>query len=162
MNHTTNWSSSDAGGLCWVSDPHEAYLEAKVDEVGGGVVKATTSDGRPFNIDLKAPLAKPSRGKRAPKEPPRRILQREAVTRANGYNDMDEMRMLHEASILNNIELRFRLDHIYTCDRGRGRARAPRAVAPFCLTSGLRARARALFPPPRRAGVEKGPGPVRL
>ena len=92
MNHTTNWSSSDAGGLCWVSDPHEAYLEAKVDEVGGGVVKATTSDGRPFNIDLKAPLAKPSRGKRAPKEPPRRILQREAVTRANGYNDMDEMR----------------------------------------------------------------------
>ena len=114
MNHTTNWSSSDAGGLCWVSDPHEAYLEAKVDEVGGGVVKATTSDGRPFNIDLKAPLAKPSRGKRAPKEPPRRILQREAVTRANGYNDMDEMRMLHEASILNNIELRFRLDLIYT------------------------------------------------
>ena len=124
MNHTTNWSSSDAGGLCWVSDPHEAYLEAKVDEVGGGVVKATTSDGRPFNIDLKAPLAKPSRGKRAPKEPPRRILQREAVTRANGYNDMDEMRMLHEASILNNIELRFRLDHIYTCERARERARA--------------------------------------
>ena len=114
QNHTTQWSSSDVGGLCWVSDTHEAYLEATVDEVSKDIVKATTSDGRSYTIDLKAPLAKPKRGQKQPKEPPRRILQREGVHKENGFDDMDEMHMLHEASILNNIETRFRLDCIYS------------------------------------------------
>ena len=39
QNHTTQWSSSDVGGLCWVSDTHEAYLEATVDEVSKDIVK---------------------------------------------------------------------------------------------------------------------------
>ena len=78
MNHCTSWSSADAGGLCWVSDPSEAYLEATVDAVGAGVLDATTSDGRKFKIDLKAALAPPTRGPKAKKdaEAPRRVLQR--------------------------------------------------------------------------------------
>ena len=45
MNHSTQWSSSDVGGLCWVSDPAQAYIEARVTSVEKGVVRAYFSAG---------------------------------------------------------------------------------------------------------------------
>ena len=111
MNHSTNWGSSDVGGLCWVSDPAQAYVEAKVTAVGGGKVRATSNDGRDFEVDLQLPLKPPSRKQ---KEAPRRILQRVPLTSNNGVENMDNLSTLHEASILDNIEHRFRMDLIYT------------------------------------------------
>mmetsp|Transcript_15759 Transcript_15759/g.49336 ORF Transcript_15759/g.49336 Transcript_15759/m.49336 type:complete len:1407 (-) Transcript_15759:564-4784(-) len=111
MNHSARWASADVGGLCWVSDAAQAYLEASVTAVSGGHVLATTTDGREFDIDLQAPLKPPSRKQ---KEPPRRILQRVPLTTANGVENMDNLSALHEASILDNIQLRFRMDLIYT------------------------------------------------
>jgi hypothetical protein len=81
MNHSTNWSSSDVGGLCWVSDPAQAYIEAKVTSVGGGRVTAASNDGRDFDVDLELPLKPPSRKQ---KEAPRRVLQRVPLTSNNG------------------------------------------------------------------------------
>lgn len=76
-----------------------------------GHVVATTTDGREYDIDLQAPLKPPSRKQ---KEPPRRILQRVPLMTANGVENMDNLSVLHEASILDNIQLRFRMDLIYT------------------------------------------------
>ncbi|KAJ8614223.1 hypothetical protein CTAYLR_001136 [Chrysophaeum taylorii] len=111
MNHSANWAETDVGGLCWISDPAQAYLEAQVTAVSDGHVVAATSDGREFHIDLEAPLKPPSRKQ---KEPPRRILQRVPLRSANGVENMDNLSALHEASILDNIQLRFRMDLIYT------------------------------------------------
>ena len=61
MNHSTHWASSDVGGLCWVSDPAQAYIEAKVTSVSGGHVIAKSNDGREFDVDLELPLKPPSR-----------------------------------------------------------------------------------------------------
>jgi hypothetical protein len=111
MNHSTQWSSSDVGGLCWVSDPAQAYIEARVTSVEKGVVRAEASDGRTFDVDLQLPLKPPSRKQ---KEPPRRILQRVPLTTNNGVENMDNLQSLQEASILDNIQHRFRMDLIYT------------------------------------------------
>mmetsp|Transcript_8801 Transcript_8801/g.30122 ORF Transcript_8801/g.30122 Transcript_8801/m.30122 type:complete len:889 (+) Transcript_8801:192-2858(+) len=111
MNHSTNWSSSDVGGLCWVSDPAQAYIEAKVTSVGGGRVTAASNDGRDFDVDLELPLKPPSRKQ---KEAPRRVLQRVPLTSNNGVDNMDNLSTLHEAAILDNIQHRFRMDLIYT------------------------------------------------
>ena len=59
MNHSTQWSSSDVGGLCWVSDPAQAYIEARVTSVEKGIVRAEASDGRTFDVDLQLPLKPP-------------------------------------------------------------------------------------------------------
>ena len=111
MNHSTQWSSSDVGGLCWVSDPAQAYIEARVTSVEKGIVRAEASDGRTFDVDLQLPLKPPSRKQ---KEPPRRILQRVPLTTNNGVENMDNLQSLQEASILDNIQHRFRMDLIYT------------------------------------------------
>ena len=111
MNHSTQWSSSDVGGLCWVSDPAQAYIEARVTSVENGIVRAEASDGRTFDVDLQLPLKPPSRKQ---KEPPRRILQRVPLTTNNGVENMDNLQSLQEASILDNIQHRFRMDLIYT------------------------------------------------
>ena len=111
MNHSTQWSASDVGGLCWVSDPAQAYIEARVTSVEKGVVRAEASDGRTFDVDLQLPLKPPSRKQ---KEPPRRILQRVPLTTNNGVENMDNLASLQEASILDNIQHRFRMDLIYT------------------------------------------------
>eukprot|EP00633_Aureoumbra_lagunensis_P006322 CAMPEP_0197311112 /NCGR_PEP_ID=MMETSP0891-20130614/9629_1 /TAXON_ID=44058 ORGANISM="Aureoumbra lagunensis, Strain CCMP1510" /NCGR_SAMPLE_ID=MMETSP0891 /ASSEMBLY_ACC=CAM_ASM_000534 /LENGTH=1392 /DNA_ID=CAMNT_0042797071 /DNA_START=168 /DNA_END=4346 /DNA_ORIENTATION=- len=111
MNHHSRWSTTDVGGLCWVSDPAQAYMEASLTAVGEGRATAKTTDGREFDIDLKAPLLPPSRKQ---KEPPRRLLQRVPLTTNNGVENMDNLAVLHEASILDNIQRRFRMDLIYT------------------------------------------------
>ena len=111
MNHHASWRASDEGGLCWVSDPSQAYIEAKVKAVRGKQLLATTSDGREFSLDVEAPLKPPSRTQ---KEPPRRVLPRLVLREPNGVENMDHLQILHEASILENIERRFRMDLIYT------------------------------------------------
>ena len=75
--------------------------KAKVTAVGGGKVRATSNDGRDFEVDLQLPLKPPSRKQ---KEAPRRILQRVPLTSNNGVENMDNLSTLHEASILDNIE----------------------------------------------------------
>mmetsp|Transcript_7080 Transcript_7080/g.23238 ORF Transcript_7080/g.23238 Transcript_7080/m.23238 type:complete len:823 (+) Transcript_7080:105-2573(+) len=111
MNHSNKWKASDEGGLCWVSDPAQAYVEARVKSVRKGFIKAGASDGREFDIDLELPLKPPSRTQ---KEPPRRVLPRLVLREPNGVENMDNLEVLHEASILENIERRFRMDLIYT------------------------------------------------
>ena len=113
MNHSSNWGASDVGGLCWVSDPAEAYIEATVEAIDGKMVTCASSDGRHFELDVQAPLQPPAKRGRK-QEPPRRILQRVPITEARGVDNMDELSTLHEASILHNIEIRFRYDLIYS------------------------------------------------
>ncbi|KAJ1455182.1 P-loop containing nucleoside triphosphate hydrolase protein [Pelagophyceae sp. CCMP2097] len=111
MNHSTNWGQEDVGGLCWVSDPAQAYLEAEVKAVANGVVTVQTTNGSNHAIDLQEPLQPPSRKK---KEEPRRILQRVPLQSNSGVENMDNLSTLHEAAILDNIQLRFRMDLMYT------------------------------------------------
>ena len=94
-----------------MSDPAQAYIEARVTSVEKGIVRAEASDGRTFDVDLQLPLKPPSRKQ---KEPPRRILQRVPLTTNNGVENMDNLQSLQEASILDNIQHRFRMDLIYT------------------------------------------------
>ena len=94
-----------------MSDPAQAYIEARVTSVEKGVVRAEASDGRTFDVDLQLPLKPPSRKQ---KEPPRRILQRVPLTTNNGVENMDNLQSLQEASILDNIKHRLRMDLIYT------------------------------------------------
>ena len=94
-----------------MSDGAQAYMEARVDRVSGTTLTATSTDGRTFDIDLDAPLKPPSRKQ---KEPPRRVLQRVPLVANNGVENMDNLSVLHEASILDNIQRRFRMDLIYT------------------------------------------------
>ena len=68
-------------------------------------------DGRTFDVDFQLPLKPPSRKQ---KEPPRRIFQRVPLTTNNGVENMDNLQSLQEASILDNIQHRFRMDLIYT------------------------------------------------
>lgn len=44
-----------------MSDPAQAYIEARVESVSGGVVTAKAADGRTFAVDLQLPLQPPSR-----------------------------------------------------------------------------------------------------
>jgi myosin heavy subunit len=114
MSHEVNWTSTNVGGLCWISDPQQAYMQGtveSVDEANKLVVAKSLTDGKVYNIDLLAPLAPPDRKR---KEPPRRLLQRSPILNNNGVPNMDDLATLHEASILHNIELRFRMDRIYT------------------------------------------------
>eukprot|EP00618_Florenciella_parvula_P035127 CAMPEP_0119481752 /NCGR_PEP_ID=MMETSP1344-20130328/9936_1 /TAXON_ID=236787 /ORGANISM="Florenciella parvula, Strain CCMP2471" /LENGTH=1560 /DNA_ID=CAMNT_0007516129 /DNA_START=105 /DNA_END=4787 /DNA_ORIENTATION=+ len=113
MDHSTNWTNDDAGGLCWVSDPTQAYIEAVFKGISGNIATVETVQGQTMEIDIQAPLAGPSRKQ---KEPPRRLLQRVPVESIalNGVEDMDNLPSLHEASILSNVDLRFRMDKIYT------------------------------------------------
>ncbi|KAJ8601198.1 hypothetical protein CTAYLR_003237 [Chrysophaeum taylorii] len=89
----------------------QAYIEATVKKVRENEVVAATADGREFTIDLEAPLRPPSRKQ---KEAPRRILQRVSLSSASGVENMDNLTALHEASILDNVQFRFRMDLIYT------------------------------------------------
>jgi len=113
MDHSTNWTNQDAGGLCWVSDPNQAYVEAVFKGISGNIATVETAQGQTLEIDIQAPLQGPSRKQ---KEPPRRLLQRVPVESISmtGVEDMDNLPALHEASILSNVDLRFRMDKIYT------------------------------------------------
>jgi len=114
MRHHGEWSAMNVGDRCWVSDPHNAYLPATIQEVINTRELQVVADGdRPltFTIDLDQKEMKVA--KRAQPEPPRRILPRAHIDNVN-FDDMDELPLLHEASILHNIDVRYRVDKIYT------------------------------------------------
>jgi myosin heavy subunit len=117
MLHQENWSHAVEGDPCWVSDPDEAFIEATILGVSGDNVSVQTRAGKRMVIDAKAPLnpqkTRKTKGKQGTDEP-RRLLARSTQRAPNGVENMDDLSPLNAASILSNIELRFRLDHIYT------------------------------------------------
>lgn len=118
MIHQENWSHAVEGDPCWISDPDQAYLEATILTVNGDNVTVQTKGGKRFVVDVKAalnPLQKPKPGtKKGKAEEPRKLLPRSVNRPGQGVENMDDLHPLNAASILANIELRFRLDNIYT------------------------------------------------
>lgn len=112
MQHYGEWAGVATGDKCWVSDPHNAYLSATIETVISSTeLEVLTEGDRPlsFRVDLEQKAVKVD--KRSKPEPLRRLLPREGNV---NLEDMDELPQLHEASILHNVDVRFRVDKIYT------------------------------------------------
>ena len=118
MQHFSEWTSSDVGGLCWLSDSAVAYVPGTVSEVKGRVATVITASGKAVEVDLEAPLRNPSAAKnekvsKASAGETLRLLPRSTLG-PGGVNNMDDLENIHEAAVLDNCDKRFRLDKIYT------------------------------------------------
>lgn len=138
MNHQCDWSHSAKGDPLWLSDPDEGYVEATLvavqGEAGDKKVIVETKDGKRFTVDAAPPssaamlggrpapgpsgAAARQRGGQRDQAGARRLLPRsqprEKEQHPHGIENMDDLHPLNEATILSNIEHRFRLDYIYT------------------------------------------------
>lgn len=113
MDHLADWKFANKGYPCWISDADEAFLEATIDSISGNTVTVTTKSGKKVTVDTQAPLKPAPRGRKAQDEP-LRLLPRGVERSTQGAANMDDLHPLNEASILTNIEQRFRMDLIYT------------------------------------------------
>ncbi|KAG5189663.1 P-loop containing nucleoside triphosphate hydrolase protein [Tribonema minus] len=112
MDHLADWSFANPGHPVWLSDTDEGFVEATITSVKGSIVVVTTKGGKKVTVDADAPKKTSPRG-RKPLDEPLRLLPRAAQT-AEGVENMDDLNPLNEATIVANIESRFRMDLIYT------------------------------------------------
>ncbi|KAG5189092.1 P-loop containing nucleoside triphosphate hydrolase protein [Tribonema minus] len=112
MDHLVDWSFASPGHPVWLSDTDEAFVEATITSVKANIVVVTTKAGRKVTVDTDAPKKAATRG-RKPSDEPLRLLPRAPQT-AEGVENMDDLNPLNEATIVANIETRFRMDLIYT------------------------------------------------